>query len=159
MRSCDANWSAATAVRAFFKSARVVVKTDRAKTLAKLVQCWRKKPICTSVAIVCWQRYLCKLAFVHTAGLSDETADPLGFILRWMPLKADRVLPGDLINTLKKVGWTPLSKIPYVAPDAPMASVQAAGVALQRVRAAIMRHGRQRSLCGDSHACSPRKCQ
>lgn len=62
---------------------------------------WHTAPICTSVPIAFWQRYLCQLS--QNFGLSKSEA-----ILRWMPLAADRALPGDLVEGLRRCGWSKL---------------------------------------------------
>ena len=45
--------------------------------------CWNSNPICTSVIIVFWQRYICKLV---KCGLMS--ADVVDLIMKFMPLKA-----------------------------------------------------------------------
>jgi hypothetical protein len=96
MVSQVANWSLTTAARAVFKSAKLSKRRD---LLWKVQGYWDSAPICTSVVISFWQRYLCRLA---QATGQQET----NLILKWMPLKADRVLPGELIATLQKCGWS-----------------------------------------------------
>lgn len=73
-------------------------------------------PICTSVVIMFWQRWLCKLASVLAAQqeTAEETSSDL--ILQWFPLKADRSLPGPLLDTMLRCGWT---KRTVISPDMP----------------------------------------
>jgi len=104
----EQNWSAFTAMNAVFKSARIF-REDRSESLTKTQACWTQKPICTSVAVTFWQRYFCKLA-----ELQGPTVDAWDLILRWMPLKAYRVLPGDLTSVLREVGWACITNIPCI---------------------------------------------
>lgn len=99
MYEADAAWSYATAARAALRSA---VLPDMASTaLVDLVQSsWISPPICTSVIVAVWQRYLCKLAL--SSGGDDMAAS---LLRRWMPLLADRVLPGELLQILQAHGW------------------------------------------------------
>lgn len=177
MRASQANWSVATGLKAVFKAAGVTVGKCSIKTLEELRSCWRKPPICTSVAIAFWQRYFEKLA-LHSASTTTGLAAGLPFlegervaywndscvqwmdavvvghnlgehggvvsynldvkcgaqpqhvrkpvtvmdasvkameqILKYMPLKADRALPGDLLNNLKDCGWVALPQVPRV---------------------------------------------
>jgi len=102
MVSCEANWSLTTAARAVFKSAKLSRRRD---LLGKVQGYWESAPICTSIVISFWQRYLCSLARATGQGEAD-------LILRWMPLKADRVLPGELIGTMHKCGWGKVTHAP-----------------------------------------------
>jgi len=95
------SWSMTTAVRALFLSAGVIKNVKPKKALRNIQSSWKSAPICTSIAVVFWQKYLCKLANTFTA--DSETA--LTFILRWMPLKGDRTLPGQLSDAMQKCGW------------------------------------------------------
>jgi len=108
MRRHEACWSFATAARAMLLSARHFRSTDREDLLEEIQDCWLSKPICTSVVIIFWQRYLCRLA--EAANRSESE-----LILHWMPLKADRVLPGELINVMIESGWKPVRKCPQHA--------------------------------------------
>jgi hypothetical protein len=100
MRHREASWSWGTAVRAFLLSADLSEDAD----LENIKRCWKSDPICTSVVIIFWQRYLCKLA-----DSLDE--DAMDWILEWMPLKADRALPGELMSTMEKCGWIVIDSI------------------------------------------------
>jgi len=114
MYGFDQRWSAFTAMKAVFKPARVY-RNDGAETLIKIQNSWTQKPICTSVPVIFWQRYLCRLAKL-SVGEHDSTQAhaALDLILRWMPLRADRVLPGDLISVLREVGWICITSIPQI---------------------------------------------
>lgn len=102
MVSCEASWSLTTAARAVFKSAKLSKRRD---LLGKVQGYWDSAPICTSVVIAFWQRYLC--SFAQATGQRETD-----LILKWMPLKADRVLPGELISTMRKCGWVNVTRIP-----------------------------------------------
>jgi len=113
---CDtADWSWQTASRAVLHRARAAPrKWEGAEQLfEKLQRYWTKRPICTSIVIGFWQRYLCKLADAmstqESAGHHDRALDS---ILKFMPLKADRSLPGDLVGTMREVGWKSLQQLP-----------------------------------------------
>jgi len=104
MRECKVSWSLATAVRAVLRSAHVDLSTEEEQlaVLQELQECWTAEPICTSVVISFWQRYLCEVASAHAHGGAALAAH---LVLKWMPLKADRALPGDLLGTLLKSGF------------------------------------------------------
>lgn len=104
MKSCEASWSLTTAARAVFKSAKLSKRRD---LLRKVEGYWDSAPICTSVVIAFWQRYLCN--FAQATGQRETD-----LILKWMPLKADRVLPGELINTMQACGWVRMVRIPKI---------------------------------------------
>ena len=38
-------------------------------------------------------------------------AASLDFILKWMPLKADRGLPGDLVTAMQSAGWVRVAQV------------------------------------------------
>merc|ERR1719162_2204282 len=80
----------------------------------KIADYWKKEPICTSVVIIFWQRYLHKLAGVVVSKVDSGKVEPAELIMRWMPLKADRVLPGDLLGTLTETGWVAMVQIPRI---------------------------------------------
>merc|ERR1712146_658240 len=73
---------------------------------------WESAPICTSIVTAFWQRYLCK--FAHATGQCEAN-----LILKWMPLKADRVLPGELVDTMQKCGWMLVTHVPKKFTSAP----------------------------------------
>mmetsp|Transcript_3715 Transcript_3715/g.9688 ORF Transcript_3715/g.9688 Transcript_3715/m.9688 type:complete len:517 (+) Transcript_3715:37-1587(+) len=128
MRASQSNWSVATGFKAVFKSASARVSEGNAQTLQELQTCWDKPPICTSIVIAFWQRYLVKLAEVmaparepceqvgsDTPSRLDQPAlRAVELILQCMPLKADRALPGDLMKCLKDCGWVCLLQVPRV---------------------------------------------
>lgn len=99
MRSSAQNWSWFTAVRAFLMSGDISTHEVGHATMQEVQDGWRAEPICTSIVVIFWQRYLHKLARL-------EALDPLRLILQLMPLKADRVLPGELLNTMLSRGWS-----------------------------------------------------
>lgn len=111
MKASEQSWSLATAARAVLKTAAVHRSKslrngmNRAQLLRELQDCWDEAPICTSVVIVFWQRYLC----MHARATGQQELD---LILRWMPLKADRGLPGDLLAAMRRSGWIPLERQP-----------------------------------------------
>jgi hypothetical protein len=107
MKSCCGNWSITSAARALFRDARKFSSTDQWELFDEITACWRVDPICTSIVITFWQRYLCKLA-----ESLEESSHPSDLILEFMPLKADRGLPGDLLQALSESGWTKVSKLP-----------------------------------------------
>merc|ERR1712000_207818 len=88
-----------TAFRAFFSSADLSRTLDGEDFLIHVKALWEAAPICTSVPITFWQRYLCRLA----KGCNASAAE---LIRKWMPLAADRSLPGELCSTMRKCGWT-----------------------------------------------------
>lgn len=98
MKASEQDWSFATAARAVLQSAPVRARGRRSHLLEELQTCWDTAPICTSIVIVFWQRYLCLLA-------SEAGHRQLDLILRCMPLKADRGLPGELIGAMRGCGW------------------------------------------------------
>jgi len=105
MKSCEKNWSLATAARAVLMNAAVREDDRKGRLLKELCDCWSEAPICTSIVVVFWQRLLCRVA-------TQSKQAPLDAILRVMPLKADRGLPGDLINAMSQCGWAQLNHVP-----------------------------------------------
>jgi len=99
-------------------SAEVSEHTDPQITMEQIQDAWRAEPICTSVVLSCWQRYLCKIATscassaasFPSMGDMEPPADALGLILMWMPMRADRTLPGELLRLLQSKGWTSLKQ-------------------------------------------------
>jgi len=98
MKSHQRSWSWSTAVRALFFSG-LISSQKGVDTMKEIEDCWHNDPICTSIVVTFWQRYLQKLAIA-------EAIDPLDLILQFMPLRADSVLPGELLNTLLLRGWS-----------------------------------------------------
>jgi hypothetical protein len=108
MKAAEQNWSYATAARAVLKSAALRGSKNRATLLRDMQECWNEAPICTSIVVIFWQRYLCH--FAQAVGQRE-----LDLVLKWMPLFADRGLPGDLTSSMKKCGWTCLDKLKVTA--------------------------------------------
>jgi len=110
-----ADWSYTTAARALFMSPEVPSHTDPSKCLQELMECWEAEPICTSIVIVAWQRYLYRFA-KDTSPTSASSVVRRTFcaktICQWMPLKADRALPSALVGTMVRCGWTYMTRVP-----------------------------------------------
>jgi len=113
MQEHNASWSFATAARAIFMSPRGCANVDRHQLMKETESCWFCDPICTSVVIIFWQRYLCKLAdHLNREKAHDSTCiESADLVLQFMPLKADRVLPGQLLKVMRSCGWTPPSSL------------------------------------------------
>jgi hypothetical protein len=104
MKACTGSWSVATAAKALFLSANRFNSSDKVELLSEIQSCWGADPICTSVVIIFWQQYLCKVANgLHAPAEAKAHASDL--ILKFMPLKADRSLPGDVLRVLNECGW------------------------------------------------------
>jgi hypothetical protein len=115
MRAQEANWSWSTAVRAFFFSAQM--REDyaaRASVMQEIQGAWGAEPICSSLVVVFWQRYLCELADFYNNPTNPKATevDALDWILQWMPLKSDRALPGELLSTMHQRGWALVEYLP-----------------------------------------------
>lgn len=108
MRASAQSWSLTTAARALLKAAEI--RHMDGHTLSEIKSCWQQAPICTSIVVIFWQRYLCKLA--RATGQSE-----LALVMRWMPLKADRGLPGELNDVMKRCGWYCLKDLKQVSPQ------------------------------------------
>jgi len=108
MKAREASWSFATAARALLAPSWMGQHYDAALVLQEARRCWKAKPICTSVVISFWQRYFCRAA-QKGAFCGSGSAD---LILRWMPVKADRTLPGELLTSLLRCGWRMLPRVP-----------------------------------------------
>jgi len=119
MKANESNWSPVTAVRAGASSLlRRLTSTldsqDSMQYVKDLQACWTAEPICTSVVVVFWQRYLCRVANLSAEFYPKQAQQLAAVLRRWMPLKADRALPGDLLSTMADVGWVLLTQIPQV---------------------------------------------
>lgn len=113
MKDQCTSWSWTTAARAVLRSASSFNKLiGNDLLLQEIRECWAAEPICTSVVIGFWQRCLCKLAKGDTRSTDDMALDPAELILKWMPLKADRSLPGTLLETMRNCGWKRWTAIP-----------------------------------------------
>jgi len=113
MKDQCTSWSWTTAARAVLRSASSFNKLiGNDLLLQEIMECWAAEPICTSVVIGFWQRCLCKLAMGDERSMDDMALDPAELILKWMPLKADRSLPGTLLETMRKCGWRRWTAIP-----------------------------------------------
>jgi hypothetical protein len=104
-------WSIKTAVNGILKRRDLQAldpeaypdAASRAALLEGMKKRWETRPICTSVAIMVWQRYF----MLSSIGSSRAEATDIAAqnILRWMPLLSDRTLPSGLIKELSKCGW------------------------------------------------------
>lgn len=112
MKQSEGNWSWATAVRAFLFSAKV--SDNHSSMLQDIQQCWMAEPICSSLVVVFWQRYLCALADMHNATPNPNATEvnALDLILQFMPLKSDRALPGELLSTMQQCDWVSITRLP-----------------------------------------------
>jgi hypothetical protein len=116
MKKLEASWSMATAMRAVFMSAKMDVCTDDTQLMKDIQSSWGAEPICTSVVIVFWQRYLTKLAqstSVVDGQCATAQADSkaVELIRQVMPVKSDRGLPGDLQSAMTSCGWSQLENV------------------------------------------------
>lgn len=122
----QSNWSFATAARAVLLPGRRL-SNHAGSFLEEMRECWDAEPICTSVVISFWQRYICQVADRASRGIVSvqtevESAsraasgspvcaagnlDVEELIMKWMPLKADGVLPRELLRILGNCGWSP----------------------------------------------------
>lgn len=100
MKKHEASWSWSTAIRAFLLPAELPRAADPQVTMKEIAAAWKSEPICTSVVLVFWQRYLALLARTMHGDVSA-----VDLILKWLPLRSDRVLPGELLSTMQKCGW------------------------------------------------------
>jgi len=140
MKINEASWNYVTAARAVLSSARLVGPgPDPERTMDVVRACWKREPICTSVVIIFWQRYLCELAAagldITIGGLPPlrHSARPLDLILQWMPLKADRGLPGDLLGAMRTAGWVSVAQVPRIFRPMVFATNPQAGWAIEEL--------------------------
>lgn len=110
----EMNWSISTALRAALKSAVIPSSKDPAKVMEEIQACWRKEPICTSVIVIFWQRYLWNLADTDSSdgGNPHALTNVVDTILKQMPLKSDRTLPGELLTAMCETGWVVVRNAP-----------------------------------------------
>mmetsp|Transcript_29893 Transcript_29893/g.58685 ORF Transcript_29893/g.58685 Transcript_29893/m.58685 type:complete len:543 (-) Transcript_29893:214-1842(-) len=136
LSASQACWSATTAIRAAVMSSEPVEKSTAVETLQEIQACWYKPPICTSVVITFWQQYLCLLVarspldcldMEHrsSTSFSANAVEAVGLIYKFMPLLADRTLPGDLVRSMRDCGWVCLPYLPHVFPAASSCTSQA----------------------------------
>lgn len=122
MKNAEASWCLGTAVRAVFLSAAMTGSGDKSQIMADVRSSWAVEPICTSVVIIFWQRYLSQLARSNgvvslgspassVATKAQADAKAVDLILKFMPLKADRGLPGDLQSAMMSCGWRSTTKL------------------------------------------------
>lgn len=104
MKAEEQNWSLATAARAVLLPASVKGRKAEAALVEELQACWQEAPICTSIVVVFWQRLLGLLAPALGASHAE-------LLLRYLPLKADRGLPGELLSTLGSCDWIILQRV------------------------------------------------
>lgn len=123
MKTQCASWSWTTAARALFMSAGSILheREDKAQLLKEISDCWARDPICTSVVISFWQRCLCKMAEAANLSAGHLVVEPSTLIMRWMPLKADRSLPGKLMKTMRRCRWKRKTDTPGPTVALPMA--------------------------------------
>mmetsp|Transcript_25217 Transcript_25217/g.46272 ORF Transcript_25217/g.46272 Transcript_25217/m.46272 type:complete len:501 (-) Transcript_25217:64-1566(-) len=102
------HWSIKTALKGFRSKKKSLIEAEshsdresRIELLQDLRRRWDERPICSSVAIIVWQRYF-DLAAGHGPDAEDRAAQD---IIRWMPLLPDKTLPAILIQELSKCGW------------------------------------------------------
>lgn len=107
MKDQEGDWSLVTAARALLNQGSDLRRAWNMRSLQEIKDCWEIDPICTSVVVVFWQRYLFRIC--QQATLQDSSGhlkeDPIKLILKWMPLKSDGVLPGALTKVMKDCGW------------------------------------------------------
>jgi hypothetical protein len=102
MKLTEASWSWGTAIKAYLFSSELATPRHDPAVMEELEKQWVADPICTSVVIVFWQRYMAELA---------QSGAAAHLIYQNMPLKADRALPGELLGTLAAHGWTVIDKV------------------------------------------------
>lgn len=121
IQGARANWSWTTAARAVLRADDHLNEcNDKGQLLQEIQDCWAMDPICTSVVIHFWQRCLCKLATIMGNPRHGTKSKPVDLILHWLPLKADRSLPGILLDTMRRCGWT---KRTFIAAGQPQCQV------------------------------------
>lgn len=93
------DWSFCTAAMAYFSGGGLSLQANNRELLEEVTEAWESAPICTSVAIIFWQKYLRKQASI----LGEKEAK---LIRKWMPVRADCTLPSTLADTLLACAWT-----------------------------------------------------
>jgi len=99
-------WSWTTAARCMLRPTQSLGMEDDTDLVVQEIRAgWAAEPICTSVVISFWQRYLFKLAESH--GPSEiSSAKKAELVMQFLPLRADSCLPGDVMRVMQKCGWT-----------------------------------------------------
>lgn len=104
MRSpIDQEWSFKTAVNSYLrqgklKSSKYATPQGKKRLAAKMEDRWLKAPICSSVPPRFWQKYLLKDAYKRQ--VPDPECTWADTVLNFIPVKDDRILPGELVDTL-----------------------------------------------------------
>merc|ERR1719424_2496373 len=119
MEQQSGSWSMTTAARALFRGAKCDPSADKEQLMAEMKGCWSVDPICTSIVIIFWQRYMCKLVDYKANLGSIKPLHPCDLLMEFMPLMADRGLPGELVQAMLEHGWTKVSTIASAAPPLP----------------------------------------
>jgi len=115
MKTQEADWSLSTAARALLTRPSDLRRSKRGRSLREIQDCWDIDPICTSVVVVFWQRYLLRFAQAGACqNFLAQPQDPAKLILKWMPLKSDGVLPGALTQVMHDCGWVHKAKTPLL---------------------------------------------
>jgi len=107
MKDQESDWSLVTAARALLSGRSDLRRARSGSSMKEIQHCWDMDPICTSVVVVFWQRYLLRLSRETTSqnSVGHLKEDPAKLILKWMPLKSDGVLPGVLMKVMRDCGW------------------------------------------------------
>lgn len=105
-------WSLRTALQAINRNTATEYDPEeyendpeaRAELLEDIQRSWRRRPICSSVAISVWQ---CYLLYSCTSAVPGPEGEDLAVqeILRWIPLICGRAAPYDVMKTLSRCGW------------------------------------------------------
>jgi len=83
--------------REVISSSEYTTEDARRELLGKLRKSWRARPICASVAVMCWQQYLfC---------ISPTDDEAVQNIVRYMPCWCHRSTPCALVSKLSQLGW------------------------------------------------------
>eukprot|EP00747_Dinoflagellata_sp_TGD_P069295 gnl/TRDRNA2_/TRDRNA2_156074_c0_seq1.p1 gnl/TRDRNA2_/TRDRNA2_156074_c0~~gnl/TRDRNA2_/TRDRNA2_156074_c0_seq1.p1 ORF type:complete len:127 (-),score=26.42 gnl/TRDRNA2_/TRDRNA2_156074_c0_seq1:119-499(-) len=100
-----ASWSLTTGLRALMTAnAFENTQANSPRLLKEIKDSWNSDPICTSVVIIFWQKYLYRLA-------ESSASHATEYIMCWMAAKADRALPGELLGSMRKSGWNCMRKM------------------------------------------------
>jgi hypothetical protein len=93
---------ACVAKHAILDPARYPDRESRAALLAYLQKKAGKARICSSVAIIVWQRYF---ELLHPGGGAKASEAIVQDILRWMPLTPNNATPSRMVKALTRNGW------------------------------------------------------